>query len=77
MIPSVTSCESAEISWPLALHIAPARWEIAIVVAMRSVSDVVILADVNSTFVSPAIVPVIANWLHPKLFALTRHYIGV
>jgi hypothetical protein len=73
----MTSCEGAESAWELAPHTVPTRWEIAIVIAMRSVSYVVILTDVDSTFITPAIVPVIANWLHVDLLACLHHFIGI
>ena len=62
---------------PLRCNVAPALREVAAVVAVSSIGDVVILAEVDRVDIALAVARVVAHWLHANLGAVLDHDVAV
>jgi len=70
---SMWTGECAKIVCKFALQAIPTRWEILVRVSMRPVRDVVILADVGRSCVTPAVRRMITQGLHSFFAAFIDH----
>ena len=75
VVPTMRHCECAEATdcCELLLHFIPAIREVAIVVSVREVSNVMVLADVHRSRIVSAVVLVVAERLHVVFRACFDH----